>query len=583
MADIDELIAKSGATPSDFFKPIADLPKTYWEGLAQRQKQKVDNLFTPENGGVPMKDGKPDYDAAAIKLLGAGGGPQVGNAKSLGELGIQRDNLQFGRDYLTRINGGGPGGNDQGTNDQTLVPPSSATAVPGNVRREPPPPGSSRGGVYSGADASGAGQGQTSIVGVLTAQGISEDQIGVVAASVSRQLGGIDPNQPIDVKDPQVRAAFAQVLRQPQQPTGQQTAPQQPPPQQPPQQQSPQTAQPLQAPQQQTPPVQPQQAAPGGFTPMQSSVIENYAPPQWKRNPQGYMQMLQVGANTPGPQQAGAQKTLDAINASLKPDRMIQPYYEGRQPNESLVDFESRLNREKALSGKTGEAMGGQIAEYINRGPTSQKRVQQLDIMRDALERGNGNITTGPFANLALKAKEAIGSLFDIDVSGTGEAEVAQKIGFGLASAAVKEISSRPSQFEFMKGLENNPGLLLSTKGSLMMIDILRQSSRQDLVLSKLAQRPENHKNWAEVVDKFYNDPKNALVSPFDRSRKLGLKDMEILQAQPGATDPQSGAKPGAAQRAAIPPPGVQGARQAKDGNWYVSDPARPGKYLMVR
>jgi len=32
---------------------------------------------------------------------------------------------------------------------------------------------------------------------------------------------------------------------------------------------------------------------------------------------------------------------------------------------------------------------------------------------------------------------------------------------------------------------------------------------------------------------------------------------------------------------AAAPP--VQGARQAPDGNWYVPDPARPGKYLMVR
>jgi hypothetical protein len=35
------------------------------------------------------------------------------------------------------------------------------------------------------------------------------------------------------------------------------------------------------------------------------------------------------------------------------------------------------------------------------------------------------------------------------------------------------------------------------------------------------------------------------------------------------------------AQPAQTPP--APGARQAPDGNWYVPDPARPGKYLMVR
>ena len=93
--------------------------------------------------------------------------------------------------------------------------------MPGNVVREPLPPGSWRGGVYKGSDASGAGQGETSIVGVLTAQGVPEDQIGVHATALSRQLG-VDPNQPIDLKDPNVRSAFAQVLRQ----TGQQPPPQ---------------------------------------------------------------------------------------------------------------------------------------------------------------------------------------------------------------------------------------------------------------------------------------------------------------------------------------------------------------------
>jgi hypothetical protein len=42
----------------------------------------------------------------------------------------------------------------------------------------------------------------------------------------------------------------------------------------------------------------------------------------------------------------------------------------------------------------------------------------------------------------------------------------------------------------------------------------------------------------------------------------------------------QGGGAPEQRVAGAVPP--VKGARQAPDGNWYVSDPKRPGKYLKV-
>jgi hypothetical protein len=77
--------------------------------------------------------------------------------------------------------------------------------------------------------------------------------------------------------------------------------------------------------------------------------------------------------------------------------------------------------------------------------------------------------------------------LFDIDFKGLSESEVVQKTGFSLASLAVKEITSRPTQMEVKMALQNNPGLLLSKKGSLYMVDIMRQSARQDMKLARLA------------------------------------------------------------------------------------------------
>ena len=49
------------------------------------------------------------------------------------------------------------------------------------------------------------------------------------------------------------------------------------------------------------------------------------------------------------------------------------------------------------------------------------------------------------------------------------------------------------------------------------------------------------------------------------------------MQAQDPAMAAQAEAAPGGA------PPGMpEGAQQAPDGNFYVPDPARPGKFLMV-
>ncbi len=44
---------------------------------------------------------------------------------------------------------------------------------------------------------------------------------------------------------------------------------------------------------------------------------------------------------------------------------------------------------------------------------------------------------------------------------------------------------------------------------------------------------------------------------------------------------PAAPAPPAAPSPADVPP--VAGARRARDGNWYVPDPARPGKFLMVQ
>lgn len=76
----------------------------------------------------------------------------------------------------------------------------------------------------------------------------------------------------------------------------------------------------------------------------------------------------------------------------------------------------------------------------------------------------------------------------------------------------------------------------------------------------------------AKVLPDMFADAQSRISAlPAPGSARAGAPP-----AQPGAAPAQSGAPK--------PPPGAPpSARQAPDGNWYVPDPNRPGKYLMVK
>lgn len=212
----------------------------------------------------------------------------------------------------------------------------------------------------------------------------------------------------------------------------------------------------------------------------------------------------------------------------------------------SPIDYESAM----ATGKKVGEAMGEAPAETIKTAQLAPKRIQQLDTIKDALVKGNGSITTGPFAEYALKAKQAASSLFGIDMAGVPEAEIAQKMGFGLATTAVKELTSRGTQMEFSRALQANPGLLMSPKGSMLMIDILKQTAHQDMDLAKMAQDKKNWGDWQGTVDKYYKD--HPIISPLTGkpvgeadAKELGVTAAQASSAPVGdgatATNPKTG------------------------------------------
>lgn len=487
----------------DFGAGIASLPDSYYQGKEMKRDYDLKRAF---QGGIPRDaNGQLDYNSMADTLVRKGG---VDQALQVANTGAQ---LEASKNFSGMMSG----------QPQPQPQPQPRPTAPVFA----PPPDQSRPQVASAAQGNNGGD---TVRSVMTEAFGGRD----VSAAIPRlaQSIGVEADAPLS---PQQVAQLKQRLA-----PGQERM--QPP------QQAPQAApQPQQAPPQQASTIPP--------------ALAGLIPANWPGTVQSFRDRIAAAATSPmlpPASQKVAQERLKAIDAAIAKDAERT----GEQKNAvdpSVAQAAGSVELEK----KVADAQGKAIGTAIEAGPSAQKKIQSLAIMKDALTRGDGNISTGPFAEMILHGKQAIGNLFGIDVSGTTEAEVTQKIGFQLATQAVKEITGRPTQFEFGKALENNPGLLLSPKGSHFMIDVLGQSARHDIELSKLAQDRKNWANWPEVQDKFYQA--HPIMSPFDRKVPLSEKDLSVLSAgaPPTATAPQQQAAPAAQMRTFNSPAEVDAAK----------------------
>lgn len=201
MADIDQIIASGGKANADF-SGISDLPKYYWEGKDQKFKNEERDLF---KGGIPKNvDGSINYGAMRDALYQHG---NLASGTALDNLDVQRQQLRLGQEVSNRLgsieNGGAPPG------QPSIVSPPSAN----RTASTPVAPPLARGGAEPGGQPQAAPRG-TTLMQVLEAQGIPNNQLGAAAASVGRQLGLEDPNAQIDINDPQVRNVLVPAVQQ---------------------------------------------------------------------------------------------------------------------------------------------------------------------------------------------------------------------------------------------------------------------------------------------------------------------------------------------------------------------------------
>lgn len=198
MADIDQILAGgAGASSRADFSGLAEIPKAYWEGKDQRAKNELRDAF---KGGVPtLPDGSIDY-ATMQRTLYQKGALDQGNALS----GISARASELAA--LDRADGPSPQptvGPSTSRNSVTIDPTKRAGAGTTQPQAAQPP---SQG--QPGQPAQ-----QPTVMTVLAAQGIPNDQLQAASASIARQIG-VDPTAPLNLQDPQVRNVLAPAVAQ---------------------------------------------------------------------------------------------------------------------------------------------------------------------------------------------------------------------------------------------------------------------------------------------------------------------------------------------------------------------------------
>lgn len=512
MADIDEIISGARGNTRYDFSAIGDPVKIFRD--AQKQADEA-NLRRAFKDGVPTdENGQPDF-AAMSKILFQKGGLNEGVAAS--NLDIQRQQLKAGQALSERLAGLEGGGQQPQSQPQPQIvsPPS-----PNRSASTPVAPPLNRGGVQSSGQSPAPAKtaGGTTIMGVLSAQGIPNDQLGAASASIARQLGVEDPNAPIDVNDPQVRNVIVPAIQQLKRMGIGQVA---------------QAGQPQQ---QDIPPVNPRQNQ-GTFGAPPATPTRGALPTGMDPEIQRQIATYTAIAANPGvgkPAQEAALSRLRALQEQGQPTPDIKNYdlyrrQGGKLPfNEWMADNEQRktaATEEAKLSAKKYEGL-------VEAGTKAQMEIPQLEMLQEQMNDPNFFSGAGEKYNLLYKRlKAAVG----IDPEAAVPQEYLRKATAANVLSSLSALKGlgqiRVAEINMAREAAASPDN--SIPANKLLVEISKRTHQRNEQIAEMAQ---NYKEQNGVLDAGFDKQVTAYYKQHPMFTDAEVKDWHKVIGEQKAT-----------------------------------------------
>ncbi|KQP50840.1 hypothetical protein ASG40_13010 [Methylobacterium sp. Leaf399] len=212
---------------------------------------------------------------------------------------------------------------------------------------------------------------------------------------------------------------------------------------------------------------------------------------------------------------------------------------------------------EKAQDVEIGKAYGKQFVDYQSGGRSAGARLNSLALMEQAMSAPD--FYSGIGAESVKRANQFLGALGVKDAKAASGAEVFSSLGNqNLLDQLGGSLGAGVSNADLSFITTVGPGLAKSPEGNRQLIGIFRSAAQRQQQIAKMS-RDYAARNGGRL-DAGFDDE----LAQFAESNPLFPAAQSAASASPPKEPPQ-------------------GARQAPDGNWYSPDPARPGKFLMVR
>lgn len=504
MADIDQILAGGAGAGSRYdFSTFGDPVKAFFD--ANKQRAEFDTRRAFKDGVPTTADGQPDFGAIAKTLFQKG---ELGQGIAASNVDIQRQQLKAGQDAAAGM------GRLEAPN--IISPPSSNRGA--SVPVAPP---LNRGGEVTQGDQPQP-QGGATVMKVLAAQGIPNDQLEAASASVGRQLG-VDPTAPIDVTDPRIRnvlvPAVAQLKRMG---VGQ-------------------VAQAGQPQQQEIPPVNPQ-VNQGTFgappaTPTRGAVPTGNDPEIQKQ----IAVYTAIASNPAYPKsvQEAAQTRLKALQSQIEPTGPMKEYdlyrrQGGNLPfNEWMADTESR----KTAATEEAKLSSTKYQSLIENGTKAQMEIPQLELLQQQMNDPNFFSGVGEKYNLLYKRlKSAVG--IDPEAAVPQEylrkataANVLSSLGAlkGLGQIRVAEINMAR---EAAASPEN------SVPANKLLVEISKRTHQRNADIAEMAQA---YKEKNGTLDPAFDKQVTAYYKKNPLFTDAEIKDWHKVVNQPAQAAPAGG------------------------------------------
>jgi hypothetical protein len=522
------LIAKGPPDATNFANQIANLPNAYWSGLDEAYKRRTQDAFQNLDPNAPI-----DPQALYKKLLIAGGTP---SAIAVAQ-GLQQQGILEG---LQKLPGAVFGNTGEQSPTTSGAPPSTAptsVAAPA-LRSTSGPPGSSN------------GSSPTSVNAAVSQAGFSGDEAGSLITRISQGFK-IDPDQNLDpVMQAQVATAVQRAVqaRQQTRPATAAAAPAAAPPSGP-------VATPTLAFNDRfagapAPPPSTVPSQEGMASVTNDPTLGGLVPPG--RTYQQQLRILQQAAGRAEAAKAGAGKIYqDAaakIEERLLPTNEYKNYLAGHKPGETFPDWLDRDARDKRETAILQHSILPKLDKSQEGAMAARDDVLAISRARDQLDADKG-IISGITAGRRLDLQK-IGTLFGFDDRQVANTEAFRAAIGSRVTSIVKALGSGTAI--------SNSDRVFAEKMSGGDIKLDESSIRRILDIGVRAAQ-------ARIAQH------NTLV---DRTLKSS-PDLQRYGETYHVDIPTTG------KTVAAPP--VPGAKQAPDGNFYVPDPNRPGKYLQVK